>query len=186
MSDADLVEAARRGDDSAFGQLVERYQASVFRAALAVLGSPDEAEDAAQDAFLAAYRKLHLFRGDSSFKTWLLSITWRHALDRRAGIVRRFRRFFSADADGWPEAPQPGPTQEQVLVENDLQDRLRLVVKTLPPRYRDALLLASSGEHTFEEIAGILRVPVGTAKWRVTEARRQVRRKLRALGYTDE
>ncbi len=186
VSDADLVEAARRGDDSAFGELVERYQASVFRAALAVLGSPDEAEDAAQDAFLAAYRKLHLFRGDSSFKTWLLSIAWRHALDRRAGIVRRLRRFLSADADGWPDPPQPGPSQEQLAVENDLQERLRAVVRTLPPRYRDALMLAGSGEHTFEEIASILGVPVGTAKWRVTEARRQVRRKLRALGYFDE
>jgi RNA polymerase sigma-70 factor, ECF subfamily len=186
VSDADLVEAARRGDEIAFGELVERYQASVFRAALSVLGSREEAEDAAQDAFLAAYRKLHLFRGESSFKTWLLAIAWRHALDRRASVGRRLRTFFSADADGWPDPPEPGMSQEQSLVRSDLHEKLKAVVRTLPARYRDALLLASSGDHTFEEIAAILAVPVGTAKWRVTEARRQVRKKLTALGYVDE
>ncbi len=186
VSDADLVDAARQGDTAAFGELVERHQASVFRAALSVLGSREEAEDAAQDAFVAAFRKLHMFRGDSSFKTWLLAIAWRHAKDRRNSVSRRLRMFFSSDDEGWPEPEHPGPSQEHVVVRGDLRDRVREVVKTLPARYRDALLLAASGEHTFEEIGEILGVATGTAKWRVVEARRQVRRKLAALGYVDE
>jgi RNA polymerase sigma-70 factor (ECF subfamily) len=186
VSDAELVEAARTGDAAAFGELVERYRGIVFRVALSVLGSRDEAEDAAQDAFLAAYRKLHMFRGEASFKTWLLAITWRHAIDRRGSLARRLRLFFSPDDNAWPEAAQPGPSQEQTLVDDELRERVGDVVKTLPRKYRDALMLASSGKHTFEEIARILNVPIGTAKWRVVEAKRQLRRKLAGLGYVDE
>ncbi len=186
MSDAELVEAARQGDEVAFGRLVERHQIAVFRAAYAALGSKEEAEDATQDAFLAAYRKLHMFRGESSFKTWLLAIAWRHALDRRSGVVRRLRLFFSPSDDAWPDAAASAPSQEQALVRRELREQVRTVVKTLPAKYRDALLLATSGDHTFEEIAEILGVPTGTAKWRVVEAKRQLKRKLAGLGYVNQ
>ncbi len=186
VSDAELVEQARQGSDAAFGELVERYQKTVFRAAYAALGSREEAEDAAQDAFLAAYRKLSMFRGEASFKTWLLAITWRHAIDRRTSLARRFRMFFSPDDAGWDTVAHPGPSQEQTLVRGELRERVREVVKTLPAKYRDALLLAGSGEHTFEEMGQMLGVPTGTVKWRVVEAKRQLRQKLAGLGYVDE
>jgi RNA polymerase sigma-70 factor, ECF subfamily len=186
VSDAELVEQARQGDTVAFGQLVERYQKTVFRAAYAALGSRVEAEDAAQDAFLAAYRKLHMFRGDSSFKTWLLAIAWRHALDRRGAVTRRLRLFFSPDSTGWLDAPHPGPSQEQSLAREELRGRVRDAMKTLPAKYRDALLLATSGEHTFEEMAEILGVPTGTAKWRAAEAKRLLKRRLTGLGYGNQ
>ncbi len=186
VSDAELVEAARRGDEAAFGQLVERHQHAVFRAAYAALGSKEEAEDAAQDAFLAAYRKLHMFRGESSFKTWLLAIAWRHALDRRGGVVRRLRLFFSPDDNVWPDTSTSSPSPEQALVRRELREKVRSVVKTLPARYRDALLLATSGDHTFEEVGAILGVPTGTAKWRVAEAKRQLKQKLAGLGYASK
>jgi RNA polymerase sigma-70 factor (ECF subfamily) len=186
VTDAELVEAARQGDDAAFGQLVERHQKAVFRAAYAALGSKEEAEDATQDAFLAAYRKLHKFRGEASFKTWLLAIAWRHALDRRGGVVRRLRLFFSPDENAWPQIEHAAPSQEQALVRRELREQVRAVVKTLPAKYRDALLLATSGEHSFDQIGEILGVPTGTAKWRVVEARRQLKRKLVGLGYVSE
>ncbi len=182
MTDAELVERARQGDASAFGQLVERHQKTVFRAAYAALGSREEAEDAAQDAFLAAYRKLHMFRGDASFKTWLLAVAWRHAIDRRSGIGRRLRVFFSSDDTGWLELPHDGLSQQEALERRELRARVREVVKALPAKYRDALLLAASGEHTFDEIGQMLGVPTGTVKWRVVEAKRQLRQKLEALG----
>src|SRR6185503_7901171 len=83
VSDAELVARARRGDAEAFGELVDRHRAAVYRAAQAALGSANEAEDVAQEAFLAAYRKMDSYRGDASFKTWLLKIAWRQALTRR-------------------------------------------------------------------------------------------------------
>ena len=186
VTDAELVDAAREGDAAAFGELVERYQRLVFRVALSALGSREEAEDAAQDSLLAAYRKLHMFRGEATFKTWLLAITWRHALDRRASVARRLRVIFSADEHSWPEPAQPGPTQEHALAQDELKSRVRAIVRTLPRPYRDALMLANTGEHTFEEIGQILGIPTGTAKWRVVEAKRQLRRKLSGLGYVHD
>ena len=186
MTDAELVDRARQGDDAAFGQLVERHQKAVFRAAYAALGSREEAEDASQDAFLAAYRKLHLFRGEASFRTWLLAIAWRHALDRRGGVARRLRLFFSPDDNQWPPVEHAAPSQEQALVDRELREQVRAVMTTLPAKYRDALLLATSGDHSFEEIGEILGIPTGTAKWRAAEARRQLKRKLARLGYGSE
>ena len=89
-----LVRRAQAGDLDAFGELVERNRRAVFRAALAAVGSATEADDVAQEAFVTAFQKLETFRGESSFKTWLLAITWRKAIDRRKSISRWMR--------GWP------------------------------------------------------------------------------------
>ena len=87
VTDLDLVRLAQAGDVDAFGELVERNRRAVFRAALAAVGSPSEAEDVAQEAFVTAWRKLGGFRGESQFRTWLLSITWRKAIDRRKSVT---------------------------------------------------------------------------------------------------
>ena len=91
VTDAELVERARQGDAVAFGELVDRHRSAVYRAALAALRSPADAEDAAQDAFLTAYRRLSSFRGESSFKTWLLTIAWHQAINQRRGLKRWWR-----------------------------------------------------------------------------------------------
>ena len=91
MSDAELVDRARREDQAAFWDLVDRHETAVFRAAVAVLGLREDAEDVTQEAFVAAYRKLESYRGDASFRTWLLTITWHLALNRRKSLTRRLR-----------------------------------------------------------------------------------------------
>ena len=93
-----LVERARAGDAAAFTEIVRLYEAPVYRAALAVLGSPEEAEEAAQDAFVTAFRRLETFRGESSLKTWLVAIAWRKALTRRRRL--RFRYLHTASSVG--------------------------------------------------------------------------------------
>ncbi|MCA1559580.1 MAG: sigma-70 family RNA polymerase sigma factor [Acidobacteria bacterium] len=100
-SDIDLVRLAQAGDADAFGELVERNRRVVFRAALAAVGTPAEADDVAQEAFVAAYQKLHSFRGDAAFRTWLLAITWRKAIDRRKSVTRWLKRTVTSfDAQG--------------------------------------------------------------------------------------
>jgi RNA polymerase sigma-70 factor, ECF subfamily len=183
-----LVRLAQAGDTEAFGDLVERHRRSVFRAALAAVGSPAEAEDVAQEAFVTAFRKLGTFRGEASFKTWLLAITWRKAIDRRKGVVRWMQRL--AVPHGDEEHPvealrEPGSSQEQALIGTELQRELRVLIHGLPRKLRDALLLAGSGEYSYEEIASMLAIPVGTLKWRVSEARRVLRVKLAAKGLSD-
>ena len=188
MSDVELVERARGGDDAAFGELVELHQGAVFRAAIAALRSRDEAEEVVQEAFLAAYRKLGDFRGESSFRTWLLTITWRKALDRRRSIGEWLSRHVTPAADADPDRPPldpPSPEQshEQSLLDRELRLNVRRVVRTLPPHFRDVLLLVATGDHTLDEIARVLGIPLGTVKWRASEGRRLLKRKLARLGY---
>jgi len=175
VSDSELVDRARRGDSAAFGTLVDRHRNAVFRAALASLGSRDDAEEVAQEAFLSAFRALGGFRGDASFKTWVVSIAWRKALTRRRSVTSLLRRFVEpADDSGW-DFPDQGRSQEQAVLDNELRSRLRALIRKLPPKLRDALLLAASGEHTMDDIASYLGIPSGTVKWRIAEARRKVK-----------
>src|SRR5687768_17726831 len=83
VTDLELVERARRGDPDAFGVLVERHHRAALRAAVAALGAVADADDAVQDAWIAARGRLADFRGDAAFRTWLLAIVWRKAADRR-------------------------------------------------------------------------------------------------------
>jgi RNA polymerase sigma-70 factor (ECF subfamily) len=186
VSDAELIERARQGDGSAFGELVERYQASVFRTALAALRSRAEAEDVAQEALVSAYQKLSTFRGEASFKTWLLAITWRRALDRRRSLSDVLRRFVDTDGHLPIDLPAAGRSHEDDLVEAERRAEVRRLVRRLPPKFRDVLLIMATGDHTFEEAAALLGVPVGTAKWRASEGRRLLKVKLTRLGYGDE
>jgi RNA polymerase sigma-70 factor (ECF subfamily) len=183
VSEAELIDRARGGDGDAFGELVERYQSVVYRTALAALRSPQDAEDVAQESFVTAYQKLAGFRGEASFKTWLLTITWRRALDRRRSVGEWLQRFVSSDGNDPLSPATPGPTHEEALIARELREQVRRVVTKLPAKFRDALLLSVSGEHTFDEIAAILGVPPGTAKWRAMEGRKQLKQKLIRLGY---
>jgi len=173
----------------AFGTLVDRNRRAVFRAALAAVRSAEEADEVAQDTFVTAFQKLDQFRGEAAFRTWLLAIAWRKAIDRRKGITRWLQRLAPPHTDEGhaPDMTERLPagdrSQEDALITADLQRRIRTLVATLPPKLRDALLLAGSGEYSYEQIAAMLKIPVGTLKWRVAEARRVLKQKLAAAGY---
>ncbi len=176
-----LVEAARRGDREAFGDLVALHERIVLRTTLAALRMREDAEDAAQDAFVVAWQKLSGFRGEATFRTWLLTIAWRKALDRRRQRQTWWTRVRTAAS--WPGGDEIDPIEslaggdadpERVAVAVDLARHVRTAIARLSPKLRDTLLLAATGEHTYEEIAAILDVPLGTVKWRVAEARRLV------------
>jgi len=191
--DLALVRRAQAGDTEAFGELVERNRRAVFRAALAAVGSATEADDVAQEAFVTAFQKLDGFRAESSFKTWLLSITWRKAIDRRKSVTRWMQRMVapahsSETGEEWNPMDRlaaGGQSQEDDLMTADLQKRLKPLIASLPKKLRDALLLAGSGDHTYDEIGKLLQVPTGTVKWRVSEARKVLKLKMTSMGYTD-
>jgi RNA polymerase sigma-70 factor, ECF subfamily len=189
VSDLDLVRRAQGGDADAFGELVERNRRAVFRAVLAALGSSAEADDVAQEAFVTAYRKLDSFRGEAAFRTWVLAIAWRKALDRRKSMARWLKLTVTPpDSEGevtdWIEQmPGDKRSQEDELAASQLQRTVKLLIRTLPRKLRDAVLLAGSGDYTYEQISHILGVPIGTVKWRVSEARRVLKQKMAAVGH---
>jgi RNA polymerase sigma-70 factor (ECF subfamily) len=192
VTDDELVARAREGDAAAFGELVLRHQAAVFRAALAATGSAADADDVAQEAFLRAFRRLGSFREASSFKTWLLTITWNQAINRRRASTRGWRRVVpfgpfrdaGSSGDAW-EPASPASTPEQLAGAEELRCAISRAIAALPRKLRDALLLAQSGDYRYEEIAAMLGAPAGTIKWRVSEARRLVKAELRKQGHRD-
>jgi RNA polymerase sigma-70 factor (ECF subfamily) len=183
VTDEELVLLARQGDPDAFDQLVVRHQGAVFRAALAALRVREDAEDVAQEAFVRAWRSLGQFRGDSSFRTWMLRIVWNLAMSRRRGLAAWLRR--STPIADVAEPAALASCEHLRLQHMELQAHAVNAIQGLTPKLRDALLLAHSGEYHYDEIARMLCIPVGTVKWRVSEARRKVRETLAALGYVD-
>jgi RNA polymerase sigma-70 factor (ECF subfamily) len=179
------VSAAQAGDRAAFDALVALYYRPVYRTAMAALQRSEDAEDATQDAFVLAWRKVSAFRGDSTFKTWLLTIVWRQALDRRKARDSWWRRRHtpavsedSAWDDGLDRMATGDADPERVAGARARLTQARAAIAGLSPKLRDTLLLACSGEYGYDEIATMLGVPVGTVKWRVAEARRLLNKEL--------
>ena len=181
MTDEELVALAQRGDTAAFDQLVVRHQAVVYRATFAALRSPADAEEAAQDAFVRAWTALGRFRADASFRTWLLTIAWNRALSRRRALAIWWHRRAPLDDAGELHSTAAGPDAN--AQHRELYARAAAAIASLSPKLRDALLLVQSGDYSYDEVARMLAVPPGTVKWRVSEARRQVRLKLEAVGH---
>ena len=188
--DLELVARAREGDQAAFGELVQRHQQAVLRAALSAVGSPADADDVAQEAFLLAYQRLKTFRGESAFKTWMLSITWNQAINHRRKSSRWWKRFVSVDpgegVEGVESVPfeslhfaSTAPSPEDLAIHGQRREEIRQAIRALPETLRDALLLAQSGEYSYDEIGAMVKAKTGTIKWRVSEARRRVKERLR-------
>src|SRR5687768_4046280 len=180
VTDDELVALAREGDSAAFDQLVTRHQAAAYRAALAALRNAEDAEEVAQDAFVRAWTNLHRFRGESAFRTWLLTIVWNRALSRRCSVARWWSRRAPLDDAVAVAADRPAVD----VGHDEMRRHIATAIEALSPKLRDALLLAQS-EHDYEAIGTLLKIPVGTVKWRVSEARKKVRARLAALGYVD-
>jgi RNA polymerase sigma-70 factor, ECF subfamily len=176
--DRDLVGRARRGDREAFTQLIVQYQVPLYNMALRMVGGPDDAADIAQEAFLRAWEKIRTLR-DAPFKSWLFQIAANLCYDH----FRRGRRY-----GVMPEDDQTGNVLGLGISTPDPQERAeasernRLVresIQALDHDMRIAIVLRDINGMAYEEIAGVLRVPLGTVKSRIARARAQVQEQLR-------
>lgn len=154
-----------------FRELMETYGQAVWDYAYSITGRFDLADDVAQDVFLAAYRKISSFRGQSSMRTWLLAITRNVALNyRRAAFLRR---VVLVDRPG-EERRDAHPSAEQEALSRSHSEELWRVVLALPVKFREVLLLDAKYGMSLAEIAGVLDVPLGTVKSRLARARQKV------------
>jgi len=167
--DPALVAQTLAGDRAAFGVLAERYAAQARRVARAVLGDPDDADDAAQDGFLSALVKLAQYDSRRPFGPWLMRIVANAATDRRRR--RNVRRAEPLD----PALVGGGPRPDAVAVRNELGERLRAALAELPERRRTAVVLFDVEGYSHAEIAGILGIPEGTVRSEVFHGRRRLR-----------
>ena len=181
-----LVALARTGDRAAFGRLLEDHLTAARRVALAAVGQPMDADEAVQEASVAAWTRLDALHEPAAFRGWFMRIVWRKAIDRRRSVRSWLDRFGMASPDDRAtEFAAAEPSPDELLISRELETAIRQVVKALPRKLRDPFLLSASGDHRYEEIAAMLGIPIGTLKWRISEARRLIRMKLDRLGHGD-
>jgi RNA polymerase sigma-70 factor (ECF subfamily) len=167
------AEAALRRD---FEERLAECGSLAFRVARGVLRNTTDAEDVAQEALLRAYGRFDRLRDRARFRSWLVRITFRLALDRSKSAKRReLRETRWANPDRTP-AP---PNAEECAIARQFQSRLDQAVNGLPKKHRLVLLLAAIEGHSLEEVAALLDVPLGTVKSRLFFARKHLAAKLR-------
>jgi RNA polymerase sigma-70 factor (ECF subfamily) len=165
-AETEWIERARAGDTEAFRKLVERHSDRAYGLAFRMLGSASEAEEAAQDAFLRAWRALPRFRGESTFSTWLHRIVVRRALDRQAVLKTRRARETPLDEGEVQDLPVPGPGPE-----GDLGRTLDRLLDSLSDVQRAAVMLYYYEDRSVDEVAVMLGLPEGTVKTHLHRAR---------------
>jgi RNA polymerase sigma-70 factor (ECF subfamily) len=148
--------------------------ALVVRVAYSVLRNQTDAEDVAQEAFVRAYRRMRSLRDRTKFKSWIVRMTWRLALDWRRTERRRGVR-----EDALARMARTHGDAEADAVKYQRQDRLWAAIQSLPVRLRLVLVLSAIEGHGVREVAALVRVPEGTVKSRLFEARRRLQEQLR-------
>jgi RNA polymerase sigma factor (sigma-70 family) len=175
VDDAELAQAAARGDSDAFGGLIERHGMAARRAARAILRDEDDADDAVQEGMLAAWRAIDRYDPNRPFRPWLMRIVVNAALDaRRRGRVRHAEPIAET-----LESPGLGP--DRLADATLLRAKLDAGLAALPERQRIALVLFDAEGWGHAEIAASLGVPEGTVRSYVFHARRAMRRALGTL-----
>jgi RNA polymerase sigma-70 factor, ECF subfamily len=186
--DSDLVRRARGGDLSAFGDLVERHRAIVYRVAARMVGA-DDADDVTQDAFLRAFHRLDRFRGEAPFRGWLLRIAHNAALD----CLDRRRRdpdplgAAGADESGDRDVASAGAvaarSPAEALEASERRARLESKLESLRASHRSVLVLRDLEGFAYDEIAELTEMPIGSVKGRLSRARAELVELLRNNTY---
>lgn len=187
MDEAALIQAAQAGDLNAFNSLVQTYQDMLFNQAYRVMGEPEYAADATQEAFISAYKKLHSYRG-GSFRAWLLRIVTNACYDELRRRQRRPTTSLEPLDDGGDEieSPQwladPGETPEDSLERAELSWAIQRCLNDLPSDFRSVVVLVDVQGLDYAEAAQTIGKPVGTIKSRLARARTRLRDCLRGFG----
>ncbi len=181
QDDAKLVVASKNGDQDAFALLVQRHQHRVFNLVYRMLQQYDEASEVTQETFLAAWQGLPGFRGDARFSTWLYRIAYNCCLKQ---VEQRKRDQALQTAIQAEQHLEDAGSEMRVDTEIDAHDRQVLVreqLSTLPTKYRLVLVLRHLQEKTYEEMAEILAMPIGTIKTHLFRARNLLKERLQAF-----
>jgi len=173
--DSHWLEQCREGDSLAIERLVQTHQRDVYRLALSILDDPDEAEDAAQEVFVAALRSLDSFRGNASLKTWLFSITLnvcrsRYQRDKSRTRLRQILQSLFRSDQAQPESE---------AVQHEAESELWRAVRSLDEKHRIPVILRYYHDLPIDEIAEMLGVPIGTVHSRLNHARERLRTQLK-------
>lgn len=175
IQEQNWIAAAQTGDQSAFEQLVRLYEKRVYALTSRMCRNPADAEEAAQEAFLAAWQGLPFFRGDSSFSTWLYRLASNACVDvlRREG--RHQPNLSLDDEDATIDLPDGALSPHDEAERSELRQQIEEGLAALPPDYRQVLILRELHQRSYDEIADILSLDLGTVKSRINRGRKRLR-----------
>ena len=176
VDDARLVSLASKGDRQAFQQLVERHYRRVINIAYKALGDLPASEDVAQEVFVKVFQSLDTYRSEKPFLHWLHRVASNTVID----AIRRRRSMESLDVEIHDVSSPERETPEVALERRELQSKIRSAIAQLPPPYREAIALRAYHELSYEEIAGVLAIPLGTVMSRLHNAKRILRETLQS------
>ena len=180
-SDEELVEAARKGNQAAFKDLVERYEGRVATTVTAMLGKNAEAEDVGQETFIRFYKALDSFRGDSSVSTYLNRIAINLSLNALKRRKRFFARFQQTDEERLADRYTTQPTYDNTEKAHFIQQ----AILQLKPAFRAVIVLRLVEGYSTKETADLLNLPIGTVLSRLSRAQLKMRDLLRPY-FSDE
>ena len=186
MTENELVRAAAGGDEAAFGELVRIHENKVYHLALRMCGSAEDAGDIAQDAFLAAWRGLPSFRGESGFSTWLYRLVSNAAIDHLRRTRHQRGNVSLDDEELNLDAADPAPGPQESAEEEDLKSLVQDGLNRLGDDHRTVLVMREVQELSYEEISHTLGIDLGTVKSRLARARSALRKILLKSGNLSE
>ena len=189
--EAELVAELQAGSDSAFDYLVTYYHSSVYNLVYGILSDAADAADVTQEVFLRVFRGIHGFRRSSSLKTWLYRVSIRQALNHRRWCWRHHRQQVSIDADAEEngslhELQNSDATPFEQCATHEMQVNVRRALAEVPPIFRSAVILRDLEGLSYEEVAEVLEVSVGTVKSRILRGRRMLKEILDPLLHAPE
>jgi RNA polymerase sigma-70 factor (ECF subfamily) len=179
-----LVNELRAGVDSAYETLIERYQQPVYNLIYRLLEDPSEASDVVQEVFLKVFRNIGSFRGNSSLKTWIYRIAYNEAWNHRRWFSRHRRQEVGLEREddssiGFRDVlPDPGRSAFDIVSDHETQALIEDAMGDINPAFRAAVVLRDIEDLSYEEIAEVLGVSLGTVKSRILRGREALRKGL--------
>ncbi|RMG65231.1 MAG: sigma-70 family RNA polymerase sigma factor [Calditrichaeota bacterium] len=180
-----LIEQAKKGNQKAFETLMHRYRNLVYHVMLKMIRNPQDAEDLTQEAFMKAFHALNSFNEEYAFSTWLMKIATNNCIDllrkRKLKAISIDQPVQVKDDAIRIELPDRDPTPERRLLSREQSRLIDQAIDSLPPLYRHVIVLRHREEKSYEEIAEILDLPLGTVKARIFRAREMLNKKIKEL-----
>jgi RNA polymerase sigma-70 factor (ECF subfamily) len=169
-----LIEWAKAGNISAFEELISLYEKKIYNFCYRMTNNREDAEDLAQEVFIKVYRNLDGFKGDSKFSTWIYRIAYNTCVDKH----RRKKKiqFFSLDSGndenvGTMQLVSGNPLPEDEVIQKERYKKIQACIASLKPKYKTVIILRDIQNYSYEEIAEILQLPLGTVKSHISRAR---------------
>jgi len=182
-NDSELINKAKNGDAKAYEGLLKKYKNSVYNLVYRMVRDVQEAEDLTQEAFIKAFNSLALFNEEYAFSTWLYKIATNNCIDffrkRKLQTYSLDKPIQYKDSEIQHEIPDPDLNPEKSILARERSSMIQEAIETLPEKYYTAIVLRHNDEKSYEEIAEILELPLGTVKARIFRAREMLNKVLK-------